>query len=101
MPPEWVQELRALQDSNPTDSSGAVERTVEKELGAPLEELFASFSSSPLASASIAQVHRATLASTGQEVVVKVQHRNIDKIMQQDLVNLSAIVRWVAYFEPT
>ena len=101
MPAEWVEELRALQDSNPTDSSGAVERAVEQELGAPLEQIFSSFSSIALASASIAQVHRATLASTGQEVVVKVQHNNIGIIMQQDLVNLRAIVRWVAYFEPT
>jgi len=101
MPSEWVQELRVLQDSNPTDSSGAVEVTIEQELGAPIAELFSSFSSTPLASASIAQVHRATLRATGQQVVVKVQHRNIDAIMKQDLVNLSAIVRWIAYYEPT
>lgn len=60
MPPEWIEELRVLQDDNPSDSSGAVERTIEAELGAPLAELFSSFSATPLASASIAQVRTCT-----------------------------------------
>lgn len=82
--PELARELTQLQDAAPADSFAAVRQVVEAELGQPLKELFAEFSEQPLASASIAQVHRARLAS-GQWVVVKVQHKGIEAKVRTDL----------------
>ncbi|XP_065849001.1 uncharacterized protein [Euphorbia lathyris] len=64
-----------------------------------MDELFKDFDKTPLATASIAQVHRATLID-GQEVVVKVQHEGIKSIILEDLKNSKAIVDWIAWAEP-
>lgn len=82
--PELARELTKLQDAAPADTFPAVRQAIEAELGQPLKELFAEFSEQPLASASIAQVHRARLAS-GQWVVVKVQHKGIEPRVRTDL----------------
>ncbi|KAI4379847.1 hypothetical protein MLD38_006092 [Melastoma candidum] len=71
-------------------------QTIQRELGKSLSDLFTSFIESPLATASIAQVHRATLAD-GTEVVVKVQHDGVKKII---LENAKSIVDWIAWAEP-
>jgi predicted unusual protein kinase regulating ubiquinone biosynthesis (AarF/ABC1/UbiB family) len=63
---------------------------VEDELGAPIDKLFASFDEEPFASASIGQVHRATLED-GREVAVKVQHPGINKAVESDLKNASVL----------
>src|SRR6516162_2411598 len=68
-PPELVGEFRLLRDRVPPESFEAVRAVVEAELGRPLEDLFSRFEPTPLAAASIAQVHAATL-HTGEEVVV-------------------------------
>jgi ubiquinone biosynthesis protein len=79
--PEIARELTRLQADAPADPPGAVRATIEAEFGKPVDALFAHFEEAPMASASIAQVHRARLHS-GEEVVVKVQHQGItDKIM--------------------
>lgn len=79
--PDIAGELARLQTGVPADPFEAVRETVEAELKAPLESLFAEFDPVPIASASIAQVHGARLPS-GEEVVVKVQHRGIaDRIL--------------------
>ena len=70
-----------------------VVETVERELGAPLDEIFTSFDPVPVAAASIAQVHKARLR-TGQEVVVKVQRPGIDLVIRRDL----AVLSWLAPF---
>ncbi|MFO1065632.1 MAG: AarF/UbiB family protein [Pirellulales bacterium] len=62
----------------------AVRKLVESELGKPLDELFRVFDEKPIASASIGQVHRAELPD-GTEVVVKVQHANIQATVREDL----------------
>jgi ubiquinone biosynthesis protein len=79
--PELARELTHLQASTPADPPEVVRAIIETEFGKTANTLFAQFEDAPLASASIAQVHRARLHS-GEDVVVKVQHAGIaDKIM--------------------
>jgi ubiquinone biosynthesis protein len=79
--PDMAKELAHLQIATLADPLEKVRATIQTELGRPPEALFAQFEGKPLASASIAQVHRARLP-TGEEVVVKVQHAGImDKIL--------------------
>ncbi len=79
--PEMAEELAHLQIAAPADPPDTVRATIEAEFGKPMSGLFAQFEDVPLASASIAQVHPARLAS-GEQVVVKVQHAGIaDKLM--------------------
>ncbi|MGE3806693.1 MAG: ABC1 kinase family protein [Gemmataceae bacterium] len=82
--PELAQALAALQEDAPVDPPKIVRQTIERELGEPVEQLFASFDDVPLASASIGQVHHATL-TTGEEVVIKVQHPGIEDKIRTDL----------------
>jgi ubiquinone biosynthesis protein len=82
--PVLAKELAKLQADAPADPFPAVRSTVEAELGQPLAEVFPTFDEKPLASASIAQVHRARLAD-GRWVVVKVQHPDIENKMRVDL----------------
>jgi ubiquinone biosynthesis protein len=77
-------ELTKLQADTPADPPETVRETIENELGRPVDEIFAEFDDSPLASASIAQVHAATLED-GTEVVVKVQHAGIEETVVNDL----------------
>lgn len=72
----------------------AVRAQIERELGAPAEEVFAEFSWEPLAAASIAQVHRARLR-TGAEVVVKVQRPDVDSVIRRDLDVLEHLARTI------
>ena len=78
--------MKTLQAAAPTSSSADIRRVIESELGEPVERLFASFEDVPIASASIGQVHRATLPD-GTLVAVKVQHPGIVKALQSDLSN--------------
>ena len=84
LPPEWVDELSKLQSSARPFAYEDVRATIIAELGAPPEELFAAFSQEPLAAASTAQVHIATL-KTGEKVVVKVQRPRIVAMTEADL----------------
>jgi predicted unusual protein kinase regulating ubiquinone biosynthesis (AarF/ABC1/UbiB family) len=82
--------LKVLRAQAPRSSSEQVRAVVERELGAPIDRLFASFDDEPLASASIGQVHRARLPEDvmgGIEVAVKVQHPGIRKAVDSDLAN--------------
>jgi ubiquinone biosynthesis protein len=82
--------LSTLQGDVPADSPSVVQTTVEEELGSPIDQLFATFDDQPLGSASIAQVHAATLPD-GTQVVLKVQHPGIRKIIEDDLDILEAL----------
>jgi len=84
IPPAYVRELIKLQDRVPPAEWEAVKMQIEKELDSPLEKLFATFEVEPLAAASLAQVHAATLPS-GEEVVVKVQRPGIEEVISVDL----------------
>ena len=87
-----VEELQHLQADVPADPSDIVRATVEAELGQPIADLFDVFDDTPLASASIGQVHRARIKS-GEEVVVKVRRAGIAKIVREDLDILSAMAQ--------
>jgi predicted unusual protein kinase regulating ubiquinone biosynthesis (AarF/ABC1/UbiB family) len=79
--------LARLRAHTATSSPAAIRALVESELGAPLGVSFASFETEPFASASIGQVHRATLAD-GTRVAVKVQHPGIADALRADLANV-------------
>ena len=77
-------ELGKLCSDAPADPIHEVRKVVEDELGQPMDTIFRHFSPDPLASASIGQVHAATL-QTGESVVVKVQHVGIAKTIRKDI----------------
>ncbi len=84
IPTDFTQELSKLQDKVPPFSFNEAKRTVESEFSKPLEELFVFFSETPVAAASIGQVHKAGLKD-GEMVAVKVQRPGIKKIIEIDL----------------
>jgi ubiquinone biosynthesis protein len=92
-PEELVSEFRLLRDRVPPEPFPIVRRTVEEDLGCPLAEVFTSFDRTPIASASIAQVHAATLR-TGERVVVKVQRSRVAPLVRLDI----AAMAWIAPF---
>ena len=98
LPEEYVRTLSKLQDRVPPRSFPVVRRTVESELQRPLGRVFASFSERPIAAASLAQVHEATLHS-GERVAVKVQYPEIEALVHSDLANLRALFRAVGLLE--
>ncbi|MHB1928673.1 MAG: ABC1 kinase family protein [Acidimicrobiales bacterium] len=90
-PVELVGEFKLLRDRVPPESFEDVRAVVEDELGRPLEAVFSSFEREPVAAASIAQVHTATLR-TGERVVVKVQRPAVTTAVRRDLEAMS----WIA-----
>ena len=84
IPPRYIAQLVRLQDTVPPAPWEAVKEQLERELDGSLGELFASFELEPVAAASLAQVHQATLPG-GEEVVVKVQRPDIEKTIEVDL----------------
>ena len=98
LPREYVEVLSQLQDRVPPRPFPEVRRRVQAELGAPLEELFESFSPVPIAAASLAQVHEARLPD-GRRVAVKVQYPEIAAQVHDDLANLRALFRAVGVLE--
>ncbi len=81
---ELANQLRVLQDKLPPFSMAAARRTVEQELGRTVDEIFSSFSE-PVAAASIAQVHRATVRETGRDVAIKILRPNIERNFRRDI----------------
>ena len=97
-PPEYVSVLSRLQDRVPPRKWDAVVGQVERELGAHPDQIFVDFQRTPVAAASLAQVHRAK-TTDGRDVAVKVQYPGIDRVVETDLRNLSILVRILARFE--
>jgi ubiquinone biosynthesis protein len=93
LPPDIANELAQLQEKVPPFPSGVAVDIIEKALGKPLDELYAKFERTPLASASIAQVHAATLHD-GSDVVVKVLRPNMRPVIERDVALLQAIARF-------
>ncbi|UCE85749.1 MAG: AarF/ABC1/UbiB kinase family protein [Deltaproteobacteria bacterium] len=98
LPPEYVEVLSALQDRVPPKPFSVVRRTVERELGEPLESTFRSFERTPVAAASLAQVHAAELPD-GRRVAVKVQYPEVATLLRSDLKNLRGLFRAVGVIE--
>jgi len=90
LPPAYIKELARLQDTVPPAPWDRIREVIEEELKAPLEKVFSSFEPEPIAAASLAQVHRATLPS-GERVVVKVQRPGIEIIIEKDLEILNEL----------
>jgi predicted unusual protein kinase regulating ubiquinone biosynthesis (AarF/ABC1/UbiB family) len=99
LPPEVTAELRGLQDEVPAESMDDIRSVVEAEFKRPLEEVYAWFSPTPQAAASLAQVHLAQLLD-GEEVVVKVQRPRIELLVETDLAALRLAFNWLKLYRP-
>ncbi len=87
LPPEFIEELATLQDNVPPLTEAQVVSVMEQELGVPWEDVFETVDPQPLAAGTIAQVHRASLA-TGEKVVIKIQRPDARELIEQDLALL-------------
>ncbi|NUU31885.1 AarF/UbiB family protein [Arthrobacter sp. C9C5] len=102
LPPEITRELEGLQDEVPAVPFPAIRALAEAELGAPLDQVFASVEETPIAAASLGQAHRAQLlpshgADAGlKTVVLKVQRPGIDAIVDVDLAALRRVGGWLS-----
>lgn len=83
--PEIAEDLKKLRDNTPVTPFDQMREVVEGQLGKPLEEIYSDFDETPLGSASIGQVYKATLKETGQQVAVKIQKPNIYNIIVADV----------------
>jgi predicted unusual protein kinase regulating ubiquinone biosynthesis (AarF/ABC1/UbiB family) len=92
VPEEYVEVLSRLQDEVPPEPFEVIRRVVEAELGKPLEAMFREFEREPVASASLAQVHRAVLHD-GRVAAVKVQYPGIAEVVADDLRNNELFIR--------
>lgn len=98
-PDEWSTEFKKLQDKVPPFPFEQVRELIEKELGKPLTEVYASFDITPVASASIAQVHFATMKD-GRELAVKVRRPEIEKILDSDISIMYVIANLIVKYVP-
>lgn len=90
--PEWIQALSTLQDRVPALPFEQIEPVVREAVGGELDDYFVSFDREPLAAASIAQVHAATLRD-GRQVIVKVRRPGIEQVVDADLRLLRRFAR--------
>jgi len=94
LPPDLADELAQLQDNVPPFAAEEARRLVERAYGRPIDTIFATFEAEPVASASIAQVHFATLKD-GREVAVKVLRPGMLEAIEDDLSLMRTLARWV------
>ena len=104
IPDEYIDTLSHLQDRVPPRPFSVVKRRIENQLQRPLTDIFADFDETPIAAASLAQVHRATLkqpagAKDHTDVAVKVQYPGIEKIVDHDLANVRFLLKILGVFE--
>ncbi len=99
VPIDLVKELEKLQDKVPSFPSDEAMKIVSAQLNKPISEIFLSFSEQPMAAASIAQVHRATLLN-GQPVAVKIQRPKIRNIIETDISILYDLANLVEKYFP-
>jgi len=91
LPDAYIDELELLHDQLPAMDIGTVRATIAAELGAPVMDLFASFDETPIAAATIAQVHEATMKD-GRRVAVKVQRPGLEAMIATDIAALHVLV---------
>jgi ubiquinone biosynthesis protein len=94
LPPDYIEELSKLLDAAPPVPAVEIQAAIERELGAPLADVFQQFETEPVASASIGQAHRAILKS-GESVIVKVRRPGIERIVDADLDLLARQARFL------
>ncbi|GAD56264.1 ubiquinone biosynthesis monooxygenase ubiB [Limimaricola cinnabarinus LL-001] len=97
---ELAVQLRVLQDSLPPFPTAQAKRAIAIEMGQPVDRLFSEFSE-PVAAASIAQVHRARLAETGETVAVKVLRPGIEKAFRRDIEAFYFAARMIERLSPS
>jgi aarF domain-containing kinase len=98
VPDEYITVLSRLQDKVPPRRYAEIREVIRRELGGTPEQLFAEFGHAPIASASLAQVHRARLHD-GRDVAVKVQYPGIQRIARADLKNMMLLARILSRIE--
>ncbi len=96
LPEEFREPLESLQDNVPADDFSVMRQVIEAELGIKVKDVFESVDTKPIAAASIGQVHRAVLQ--GEEVIIKIQHPEIDNLAHIDLSIIKNIIALVARF---
>ncbi|OGQ01500.1 MAG: hypothetical protein A2W38_05170 [Deltaproteobacteria bacterium RBG_19FT_COMBO_58_16] len=99
VPPEFVMEFLKLQDSVPPFPYADVVKALEKEFKRPVSEIFSKIDETPVAAASIAQVHNAVTLS-GEEVVIKVQRPGIGQMVENDISILRYLARLAERYIP-
>ncbi|WP_225731401.1 MULTISPECIES: aminotransferase class III-fold pyridoxal phosphate-dependent enzyme [unclassified Nocardia] len=92
LPPEWVNTLRVLQDRTPHMSPERTRRAIERELGGPIEKTFRTIDLTPVASASVAQVHIAELCD-GRKVAVKLVKDAVPEQIDESLGAIGSLLR--------
>lgn len=97
LPKAYVETLESLQDNTPATDFNQIKSRIEEELGERMEQLFDAFSETPIASASVGQVHKAQL-KTGEEVAVKIKHHYIDTLAVSDLAIIKQLLKIAARF---
>jgi predicted unusual protein kinase regulating ubiquinone biosynthesis (AarF/ABC1/UbiB family) len=98
-PPPFIEVLKQCHDAVPPKPFPVIRDAVERELGKPLSALFSEFDETPVASASLAQVHRARLLD-GRWVAVKVQYPDIESLVHTDLANMRRACQVYERFDP-
>ena len=101
LPEIYVQTMRNnLLDKCPVSSWKAVSRTIREDLGREWNEMFEHMERIPVASASLAQVHKATDKATGRKLAVKVQHEDLRETSSVDLMAIEGLVKFVRWLAP-
>ena len=100
LPDDLADELQTLQDNVPPFESPSIEKILSEELDEETQQIFSKVESKPFASASVAQVHNATLKN-GDQVVIKVIRPDIEKTIQKDLKLLRGIASLIQILSPT
>ncbi len=99
LPDEAIHDLSKLQDNVPPFDEKLAIEIIEQELGAPVAQLFGHLEQTPMASASVAQVHAGSLKD-GREIVVKVIRPGLEKTVERDLSLLLTGARWLQKLAP-
>ncbi len=97
LPEAFRAPLESLQDQLPTKPFSQIKATIEQELGQNLNDVFSEINQIPIGTASVGQTHRATLLD-GSDVVVKVQHADIQETAQVDLAIIQSLVKQASWF---
>lgn len=100
LPVEWTRTMEPLQDRCYPSSIESIQALFLSDIGQPLSEIFSSFDLTPIGVASLAQVHRATLKETGEEVAVKIQHPALSEFSEIDMVTISNLASFIAWAFP-